>query len=272
MNFPIISTPIAPVIMDESNYEWTNHSSHNATATVLTSLSTLLNMTTGVDVNSRGEHYVSALLLTIFISVVLSLLTLVTVVGNIFVIVAIRTDRNLRSVQNYLVFSLAVADLMVSILVMPISAMQEVFGEWRLGAIVCDIWTAVDVLSCTASILHLLAIAIDRYWAVTNIDYIQRRTPGRILGILAFVWGTAAVVSLAPVLGWKDPDFDIRIEKKECMVSQDVGYQIFATIATFYGPLVFILLLYWKIFQVRLTLPHFNTFTLTSSKLKVPVI
>ncbi|GFY62195.1 5-hydroxytryptamine receptor [Trichonephila inaurata madagascariensis] len=35
-----------------------------------------------------------------------------------------------------------------------------------------------------------------------------------------------------------------------CLVSQDAGYQIFATCSTFYVPLVIILILYWRIFQV----------------------
>lgn len=66
------------------------------------------------------------------------------------------------------------------------------------------------------------------------------------------VWTVAGIVSIAPLFGWKDPEFNIRIEQeKRCMVSQDVGYQIFATFATFYGPLIFILVLYWKIFKVR---------------------
>jgi 5-hydroxytryptamine receptor 1 len=68
------------------------------------------------------------------------------------------------------------------------------------------------------------------------------------------VWTVAGIVSIAPLFGWKDPEFVIRIEQeKRCLISQDIGYQIFATIATFYGPLIFILALYWKIFQVNIT-------------------
>lgn len=95
-----------------------------------------------------------------------------------------------------------------------------------------------------------MAIALDRYWAVTNVDYIHRRGTTRICTIIAVIWGVAATVSAAG-FAWKDPDFESRLYKdKKCLVSQDMGYQIFATVATFYGPLVFILLLYWKIYQV----------------------
>ena len=67
------------------------------------------------------------------------------------------------------------------------------------------------------------------------------------------VWTVAAIVSIAPLFGWKDPDFNTRVEQeKRCLISQDIGYQVFATISTFYAPLIFILLLYWKIYQVSI--------------------
>ncbi|OTF78868.1 hypothetical protein BLA29_014257, partial [Euroglyphus maynei] len=78
----------------------------------------------------------------------------------------------------------------------------------------------------------------DRYWAVTNVDYIHKRRNGRRI--------------VAPILGWRDIEFYRRIENKQCLLSQDVTYQIFATCASFYLPLLLILLLYWRIFKVSL--------------------
>nr|QBH22221.1 serotonin receptor 1A [Nephotettix cincticeps] len=183
-------------------------------------------------------------------SVVLGIIILVTVIGNVFVIAAILLERNLQNVANYLVMSLAVADLMVACLVMPLGAVYEISRGWILGPELCDMWTSSDVLCCTASILHLVAIAVDRYWAVTNIDYIHTRNGGRIIGMIVVVWSVALVVSLAPQFGWKDPDYLDRINNQQrCLISQDVGYQIFATFSTFYVPLLVILVLYWKIYQ-----------------------
>lgn len=89
-----------------------------------------------------------------------------------------------------------------------------------------------------------------RYWAVTNVDYIHIRNERRIFMMIFLVWGAALVVSLAPQLGWKDPDYLARItQQQKCLVSQDLAYQIFATCSTFYVPLAVILILYWKIFQ-----------------------
>ncbi|KAK8375099.1 hypothetical protein O3P69_016265, partial [Scylla paramamosain] len=81
--------------------------------------------------------------------------------GNVFVIAAILLERNLQQVANFLIVSLAVADLMVACLVMPLGAVYEISKEWILGPELCDMWTSSDVLCCTASILHLVAIALD---------------------------------------------------------------------------------------------------------------
>ena len=202
---------------------------------------------------------------TVTLSLLLLLLILVTVIGNVFVITAILRERNLRTFGNYLVFSLAIADLMVACIVMPISAINEVTGYWPFGPILCDFFTCMDVLSCTASILHLVAIALDRYWAVTNVHYITSRTSRSIGFLIGSVWAVAAVVSTAPVLGWKDDDFLTRItQDKRCAISQDMMYQILATCTTFYAPLVVILILYWKIYQVSVP-PHLISLSLFPS-------
>ncbi|XP_070153342.1 serotonin receptor isoform X2 [Polyergus mexicanus] len=138
---------------------------------------------------------------------------------------------------------------MVACLVMPLGAVYEINSGWSLGPELCDMWTSSDVLCCTASILHLVAIAVDRYWAVTNINYIQARNPRRIGILIIAVWVISLGISLAPQLGWKDPDYLDRIAQGTCLVSQDTAYQIFATCATFYLPLLVILFLYWRIFQ-----------------------
>ncbi|XP_014485557.1 PREDICTED: 5-hydroxytryptamine receptor 2A-like [Dinoponera quadriceps] len=182
-------------------------------------------------------------------ALVLFLLILVTILGNLFVIMAIVLERNLQSVANYLIVSLAVADLMVACLVMPFGALYEIKSGWSLGPVLCDIWTSSDVLCCTASILHLVAIAVDRYWAVTDINYIQARNPRRIGILIGTVWVVSLGISLAPQFGWKDPDYLDRITEGTCLITQDTAYQIFATCATFYVPLFVILILYWRIFQ-----------------------
>nr|XP_014293390.2 5-hydroxytryptamine receptor-like [Halyomorpha halys] len=68
--------------------------------------------------------------------------------------------------------------------------------------------------------------------------------------MIFIIWVVAFLVCIAPVLGWKDPNWEARIsENRTCLVSQDIGYQLFATASSFYLPLLVILFLYWRIFQ-----------------------
>ena len=151
--------------------------------------------------------------------IILGTIILAAIVGNIFVITAIAVERNLRAVANYLIASLAVADLLVAALVMPLAAVNEVSARWFLGRELCDAWVSLDVICCTSSILHLVAISLDRYWAVTRVDYIHRRSPKRIVGMIVASWGVALVVSIPPLFIQSDPSYDPN-ETGTCLISQ----------------------------------------------------
>lgn len=64
---------------------------------------------------------------------------------------------------NYFIVSLAFADLLVALVVMPFAAIELTTGQWRYGEIFCLVRTSLDVLLTTASILHLCCIALDRF-------------------------------------------------------------------------------------------------------------
>lgn len=245
---PLLAMDITPQFLDNVSFSsaWDLLACNGSLALAGLCNESLANGTAG---NGTWLEPASDWLVMGLTSVVLGLMILATVIGNVFVIAAILMERNLQSVANYLIVSLAVADLMVACLVMPLGAVYEISKGWILGPELCDMWTSSDVLCCTASILHLVAIAVDRYWAVTNVDYIHSRNSRRIGIMIVMVWSVALIVSLAPQFGWKDPEFLDRINQQKCMVSQDVSYQIFATCSTFYLPLFVILVLYWKIFQ-----------------------
>ena len=58
-----------------------------------------------------------------------------------------------------------------------------------------------------------------RYWAVTQVNYIHQRNIRTIGTMILLIWATSVIVSLAPLMGWKDEDFLRRInEDKHCMV------------------------------------------------------
>ncbi|NWI18105.1 5HT1A protein, partial [Crypturellus soui] len=181
-------------------------------------------------------------------SLLLGTLILCAVSGNACVIAAIALERSLQNVANYLIGSLAVTDLMVSVLVLPMAALYQVLNKWTLGQVTCDIFISLDVLCCTSSILHLCAIALDRYWAITDpIDYVNKRTPRRAALLISLTWLIGFLISIPPMLGWRTPED--RSDPDACTISKDHGYTIYSTFGAFYIPLLLMLVLYGRIFR-----------------------
>uniref|UniRef100_T1GQT8 G-protein coupled receptors family 1 profile domain-containing protein n=1 Tax=Megaselia scalaris TaxID=36166 RepID=T1GQT8_MEGSC len=143
----------------------------------LSSLSSLIyNMSTNatnssdLQLDTKGDYilltYVQLTLVIAFI--------LFGSIGNLLVCLAIGLDKKLHNVTNMFLFSLAIADLLVSLFVMPMGAIPAFWGSWPLGHIMCNVYTTCDVLACSASILHMLFISIGRYLGIKNpIEYRQ---------------------------------------------------------------------------------------------------
>ncbi|KOX80191.1 Alpha-2C adrenergic receptor [Melipona quadrifasciata] len=142
----------------------------------------------------------------ILASVLATLLMIVIVVGNMLVIIAIATEKALKNIQNWFIASLAVADFFLGLVIMPFSLANEIMGYWIFGYWWCDIYSAMDVLLCTASIMNLCLISLDRFWSITQaVDYLKKRTPARAALMIALVWLLSALVCIPPLLGWKRP-------------------------------------------------------------------
>uniref|UniRef100_A0A1I8J449 G_PROTEIN_RECEP_F1_2 domain-containing protein n=1 Tax=Macrostomum lignano TaxID=282301 RepID=A0A1I8J449_9PLAT len=162
----------------------------------------------------------------------------------------IRFTRNslFQSVSNYLIVSLAVADLMVATLVMPISALNELSKYWWLGIHLCDLWICFDILCCTASILHLVGIAVDRYWAVTNVNYVRVRSGKRIGLMIGAMWAISMAISI-PARYMNEEKRRGAIRKGECNINDGWLYTIFSTVGAFYLPMLFMIAIYIRIYQ-----------------------
>ncbi|KAH8384133.1 hypothetical protein KR009_012227 [Drosophila setifemur] len=170
----------------------------------------------------------------------------VTVIGNTLVILAILTTRRLRTITNCFVMSLAVADLLVGIFVMPPAVAVHLIGSWQLGWVLCDIWISLDVLLCTASILSLCAISVDRYLAVTRpLTYSRKRRSKRLaLIMILIVWMLALAITCPPILGWYEPG---RRDLRECRYNQNEGYVIFSAMGSFFIPMAVMIYVYARI-------------------------
>ena len=179
----------------------------------------------------------------------LIIIIIVTVIGNVLVIMSVCTYRPLRTAQNFFIVSLAVADLTVALLVLPFNIAYITMGRWVFGSYICQMWLTCDILCCTASILNLSAIALDRYWAITDpINYANKRTLKLVLSMIAGVWAASFLICLPPLFGWNDWPDEFTIEEP-CKLSEKRGFVLFSSMGSFYIPLVVILIVYAKIFR-----------------------
>lgn len=183
------------------------------------------------------------------ITLILTLIIVVTIVGNVLVILSVFTHKPLRIVQNFFIVSLAVADLTVAVLVLPFNVVNMMIGRWIFGIHLCKLWLTCDVLCCTSSILNLCAIALDRYWAITDpIMYAQKRTVERVLMLIAGVWVLSLVISSPPLIGWNDWPEVFDSEKHPCMLNSNPGYRVYSALGSFFIPLIIMSIVYAEIF------------------------
>uniref|UniRef100_A0A2C9KAZ7 G-protein coupled receptors family 1 profile domain-containing protein n=1 Tax=Biomphalaria glabrata TaxID=6526 RepID=A0A2C9KAZ7_BIOGL len=148
---------------------------------------------------------VSSILGDILASVLLCAVVLLVLVGNTLVVAAVTTSRKLRTVTNVFIVNLACADLLLGVLVLPFSAVLEIKDIWIFGHIWCQVWLAVDVWLCTASILNLCCISLDRFLAITRpIRYPGLMSARRAKTLVAGVWLFSFLICCPPLIGWSD--------------------------------------------------------------------
>ncbi|XP_077438133.1 5-hydroxytryptamine receptor 6 [Vanacampus margaritifer] len=139
-----------------------------------------------------GGPWLLAFLLTVII--------LVTICGNVLLIVLVFAHRSLRCTSNCFLVSLFLSDLMVALVVMPPAMLNVLCGAWVLWPAFCPVWLCFDVMCCSASILNLCVISLDRYlFIISPLRYKQRMTLPRALLLVGAAWGLAALASFLPI-------------------------------------------------------------------------
>lgn len=187
---------------------------------------------------------------TAAIASVITFLILFTIFGNALVILAVLTSRSLRAPQNLFLVSLAAADILVATLIIPFSLANELLGYWYFWRTWCEVYLALDVLFCTSSIVHLCAISLDRYWAVSRaLEYNSKRTPRRIKCTILTVWLIAAVISLPPLIYKSDQRPEPR-GLPQCELNQEAWYILASSIGSFFAPCLIMILVYLRIYVI----------------------
>lgn len=187
------------------------------------------------------------------LALVLFLFSVITVFGNMLVIVAVIRERYLHTATNYFVTSLAFADCLVGLVVMPFSAIYEVLeNRWLFTLDWCDVWRSLDVLFSTASILNLCVISLDRYWAITDpFTYPTRMSRKRALILIGIVWVCSSAISFPAIAWWRAVRTE-QVPDDKCPFTENLGYLIFSSTISFYLPLVVMVFTYYRIYRAAI--------------------
>uniref|UniRef100_H3CM50 Dopamine receptor D4a n=1 Tax=Tetraodon nigroviridis TaxID=99883 RepID=H3CM50_TETNG len=175
------------------------------------------------------------------------LLIVVIICGNLLVCLSVLTEKALKTTTNYFIVSLAVADLMLAVLVLPLFVYSEFQdGVWTLSTAVCDYLMTMDVMLCTASIFNLCAISIDRFIAVLiPLNYNRKHVDLRQAVLLSATWILALAVASPIMFGInnvpaRDPG--------ECKL-ENGDYVLYSSVCSFFIPCPIMLLLYCGMFR-----------------------
>uniref|UniRef100_A0A8C3ASK8 Muscarinic acetylcholine receptor n=1 Tax=Cyclopterus lumpus TaxID=8103 RepID=A0A8C3ASK8_CYCLU len=179
-------------------------------------------------------------------------LSLITVVGNILVMVSFKINKALKTVNNYYLLSLACADLTIGTLSMNLYTTYIIMNQWALGPVVCDLWLAIDYVASNASVMNLLVISFDRYFSVTRpLTYRAKRTTKRAMTMIGLAWSISFILWAPAILFWQYIVGERTVQPNECYI-QFLSEPIitFSTaVAAFYLPVTIMSFLFWKIYQ-----------------------
>lgn len=198
-----------------------------------------------------------SVLLTVVLGLLAGLVSLVTILGNITVLLAFGLERTIRQPTNYFLASLAVSDLLIGTFSMPLYTQYLLWGAWPLGPWLCDLWLSLDWTVCLTSQYTVFLITMDRFLSVKiPARYRNWRTEHKVLIMITITWIVPTLIFFTSIIGWQYFIGTRSVGEHECEVQfmNDAMFIFLLTIGYFWITLFVIGILYGGIYKVALDL------------------
>ncbi|XP_061766392.1 5-hydroxytryptamine receptor 1D [Nerophis ophidion] len=210
--------------------------------------------TRSVSVNSsREENYEVGLppRMQPLLLVLVVLMCLGAVTGNSLVIVLVAATKTLRCVTSVLIMNLAITDLLVGLVAMPFVALSIMEPGWADCLNLCLFVGYTSSVYCTASVLTLAAIALDRYHSIMDcLRYSSRCTLWRTCTVVLWIWLQALATSCPPLLGWSSVAYVAPMYSCGVNWASSPSYAATVTSLSYLVPAIVILFCYVNIVKV----------------------
>ncbi|XP_073771306.1 trace amine-associated receptor 6-like [Danio rerio] len=179
------------------------------------------------------------------------LASVVTVFLNLLVIISISHFRQLHTPTNLLILSLAVADLIVGLIVIPFMGIRFIDSCWYYGETFCSVFLFITFAVVSGSLGNLVLISLDRYIAVSDpLRYTVKITTDRIVICIVVNWLCSSIYSFIFLYNSVFYPETQNGCYGDCRVSFKFEHFVTDLLVTFVAPSCVIMSIYVKIFCV----------------------